>query len=195
MNRRLILASSSIYRRNLLERLHLPFETISPEIDETPHAGELPIPMVKRLSRDKAMALHKLAGNALIIGSDQCVVLGHRIIGKPKKHENARMQLRAASGQRVAVHTGVCLLDTATNVHWVDVVSYDIAFRELDEAEIERYLLTERPYDCAGSVKSEGLGVSLLRHMRGDDPSALIGLPLIRLCEMLRVAGIQIPPN
>lgn len=193
MSRQLILASSSPYRRELLARLGLPFETAAPAIDETPAPDEPPRALVERLSRDKAGALRPRFPHALLIGSDQCVVLDDRIVGKPGTHEQARSQLLAASGRSVAVHTGLCLLDAATGVRWEDVVSYEIEFRELDADEIERYLQAERPYDCAGSVKSEGLGVSLLRHMRGDDPSALVGLPLIRLCDMLRAAGIQVP--
>lgn len=195
MKRSLILASSSPYRRQLLERLRLTFDVASPDIDETPLKNESPTDLVKRLSAQKAMILKERFPNALIIGSDQCVVLGKLILGKPGSHEVAREQLRASSGHEVKVHTGLCLYDAATSVQWVDTVNYEIAYRVLDEAEIDRYLLAEQPYDCAGSVKSEGLGVSLLRYMRGDDPSALVGLPLIRLCEMLRAAGIQIPDH
>lgn len=193
MNRQLVLASSSPYRRELLSRLQLPFEAISPDIDETPRKAETPQVMVRRLSESKATALRERFPEALLIGSDQCVVLGDSIIGKPGTHEAARAQLQAASGRQIEVHTGLCLLDAATAVAWNDVVSYEIVFRELDALEIERYLEIEQPYDCAGSVKSEGLGVALLKRMRGDDPSALIGLPLIRLCEMLRAAGMRIP--
>ncbi|MEJ2480883.1 MAG: Maf family nucleotide pyrophosphatase [Acidihalobacter sp.] len=192
--RALVLASSSRYRRELLARLHLPFVSDSPDIDETPLDGEEPLAMVRRLSCAKAAALRGAHPDALIIGSDQCAVLDGRIIGKPGDHATAVAQLRASSGRSMMVHTGLCLLDTASGETQVDVVSYDILFRKLDDAEIEAYLRLEQPYDCAGSVKSEGLGVSLLEHMRGDDPSALIGLPLIRLGAMLREAGLAVPP-
>ncbi|WP_455386141.1 Maf family protein [Acidihalobacter prosperus] len=192
--RALVLASSSRYRRELLARLHLPFASDSPDIDETPLDGEDPLAMVRRLSCAKAEALRSAHPDALIIGSDQCAVLDGRIIGKPGDHATAVAQLRASSGRSMMVHTGLCLLDTASGETQVDVVSYDILFRELDDAEIEAYLRLEQPYDCAGSVKSEGLGVSLLEHMRGDDPSALVGLPLIRLGAMLREAGLAVPP-
>ncbi|AOV17070.1 septum formation protein Maf [Acidihalobacter aeolianus] len=194
MTRQLVLASSSRYRRALLERLRLPFTAASPDVDETPAAAESPRAMVERLSQAKAAALSTRFSEALIIGSDQCVVQGDRIIGKPGTHAAAREQLKAASGQRVEVLTGLCLLDAATQATWLDVVTYEVEFRTLDDAEIERYLLAEQPYDCAGSIQSEGLGIALLRHMRGDDPSALVGLPLIRLCEMLRAAGVSVPP-
>lgn len=193
--RTLVLASSSPYRRELLSRLHLPFVSAAPEIDETPHSGEAPIDMVRRLSLTKARALRDAHPNALIIGSDQCAVLHGEIIGKPGDHAAAVAQLRAASGNSMLVHTGLCLLDTADDTEQLDVVSYDVRFRTLDDSEIETYLQIERPYDCAGSVKSEGLGISLLEHMRGDDPSALVGLPLIRLSAMLRNAGIGVPPR
>jgi septum formation protein len=192
--RALVLASSSRYRRELLARLHLPFVSDSPDIDETPLDGEEPLAMVRRLSCAKAAALRGAHPDALIIGSDQCAVLDGRIIGKPGDHATAVAQLRASSGRSMMVHTGLCLLDTASGETQVDVVSYDILFRKLDDAEIEAYLRLEQPYDCAGSVKSEGLGVSLLEHMRGDDPSALVGLPLIRLGAMLREAGLAVPP-
>lgn len=192
--RPLVLASSSPYRRELLSRLRLSFVSGSPDIDETPLDGEGPLAMVKRLSCAKAEALRKTYPDALIIGSDQCAVLDGRIIGKPGDHAAAVVQLRASSGRSMMVHTGLCLFDAASGDAQVDVVSYDILFRELDDAEIEAYLHLEQPYDCAGSVKSEGLGVSLLEHMRGDDPSALVGLPLIRLGAMLREAGLAVPP-
>ncbi|APZ42663.1 Maf family protein [Acidihalobacter ferrooxydans] len=192
--RELVLASSSPYRRELLQRLHLPFCSAAPEIDETAVRGESPQAMVRRLSLAKAQALGAAHPDALIIGSDQCAVLDARIIGKPGNHAAAVAQLRAASGRSMYVHTGLCLLDSASGAHQLDVVSYDVRFRTLDDAEIETYLALERPYDCAGSVKSEGLGASLLEHMRGDDPSALIGLPLIRLSTMLRAVGVAVPP-
>lgn len=191
----LILASSSPYRRELLARLLLPFVAASPDIDETPRPGEDPLAMVRRLSCAKAEALRASHPTALIIGSDQCAVLDGRTIGKPGHHAAAVEQLRACSGRSMLVHTGLCLLDATQGTSQVDVVSYDIRFRKLREAEIEDYLRLEQPYDCAGSVKSEGLGVSLLEHMRGDDPSALVGLPLIRLGAMLRQVGIAVPPS
>lgn len=150
--------------------------------------------MVQRLSTAKADALRQTFPDALIIGSDQCVVLKGDVIGKPGSHKMASAQLRAASGCQEKVHTGLCLLDAKTGVKWQDVVDYDITFRQLDADEINRYLQIEKPYDCAGSLKAEGLGITLLKRMRGDDPTALIGLPLIRLSEMLRAAGINLPP-
>jgi len=194
MTRQIVLASSSPYRRELLSRLNIPFDVQSPDIEETPLNDENPAEMVQRLSVAKADALRQSFPDALIIGSDQCVVLKGKIIGKPGSYEVAYKQLQAASGSHEKVLTGLCLLDAKTGIKWQDVVDYDIIFRQLDSDEINRYLQFEKPYDCAGSLKAESLGMTLLKRMRGNDPTALIGLPLIRLSEMLRAAGLKLPP-
>lgn len=193
MTRQIVLASSSPYRRELLSRFNIPFDVQAPDMEETPLKDENPTEMVQRLSVAKADALRQFFPEALIIGSDQCVVLKGNIIGKPGSYEVAYKQLQAASGCHEKVLTGLCLLDAKTGVKWHDVVDYDIIFRQLDADEINRYLQFEKPYDCAGSLKAEGLGITLLKCMRGNDPTALIGLPLIRLSEMLRAAGIKLP--
>jgi len=192
VTRRIVLASSSPFRRGLLERLQLPFEAASPEVDEAPVEGESPSALVRRLALAKARALAGAYSDALIIGSDQCAVIGGRILGKPGDHPGARRQLALASGRRVSFHTGLCLLDAATAEPQVDEVLYHVCFRRLSEDRIERYLRRERPYNCAGSFRSEGLGIALFERMEGDDPTALIGLPLIRLTAMLEAAGVEV---
>lgn len=189
----LVLASSSSYRRELLARLQLPFITAAPDIDESRLADESAKAMVARLAQQKAAALVTQYPQALIIGSDQCAVLGEQILGKPLIHEQARQQLQASSGRTVEFLTGLCLLDSQTQSFQLEVIPFYVEFRELQAAEIENYLLREQPYDCAGSFKSEGLGISLFNRMQGDDPTALIGLPLIRLAAMLRKQGYLIP--
>lgn len=189
----LVLASSSSYRRELLARLQLPFITAAPDIDESRLADESAKAMVARLAQQKAAALVTQYPQALIIGSDQCAVLGEQILGKPLTHEQARQQLQASSGRTVEFLTGLCLLDSQTQSFQLEVIPFYVEFRELQAAEIENYLLREQPYDCAGSFKSEGLGISLFNRMQGDDPTALIGLPLIRLAAMLRKQGYLIP--
>lgn len=193
LNIPLILGSTSVYRRAVLEKLQLTFTTAAPNIDETRLPNESAADMVRRLSLQKAQAIAPAHPHALIIGSDQCAVLGEQILGKPGNHANAVAQLSASSGQTVHFLTGLCLYDTRTGEYQLDCVPYEVAFRELSTAEIEAYLLQETPYNCAGSFKSEGYGISLFKHMRGDDPNALIGLPLIRLAAMLRVHGISVP--
>ncbi|MBD3619681.1 MAG: septum formation inhibitor Maf [Chromatiales bacterium] len=189
---RLILGSTSPFRRELLARLHLPFETAAPDIDETRLPDEPPPAYVQRLARLKAEAVAaQTTGEALIIGSDQCAVLGETILGKPHTHERAVAQLRACAGRVVTFHTGLCLLDTRTARTEVDDIRFEVGFRRLSDAEIDNYLRLEQPYNCAGSFKSEALGVALFDHLRGDDPSALVGLPLIRLLAMLRAAGVN----
>ena len=189
---RLILGSTSPFRRELLARLHLPFETAAPDIDETRLPDEPPSAYVQRLARLKAEAVAaQTTGEALIIGADQCAMLGETILGKPHTHERAVAQLRACAGRVVTFHTGLCLLDTRTARAEVDDIRFEVGFRRLSDAEIDNYLRLEQPYDCAGSFKSEALGVALFDHLRGDDPSALIGLPLIRLLAMLRAAGVN----
>lgn len=192
--RSLVLASTSTYRRSLLERLHLGFETARPRVEETRLPDEAPEAMVERLAIAKAADVAQHYPDALIIGSDQCAALGDRVLGKPGDHEHALEQLGALSGKRVIFHTGLCLIDTASGRQWRGVVPYTVHFRTLETAEIERYLRLEKPYDCSGSFKSEGLGIALFRRMEGDDPTALIGLPLIRLCSWLREAGLVLPP-
>lgn len=193
--RSLVLASTSAYRRSLLERLHLGFETARPQVEESRQPDEPPEAMAERLAVAKAADVARRYPNALIIGSDQCAAVGERILGKPGGHAQALEQLRALSGQRVVFHTGLCLIDSASGRQWRGVVPYSVLFRELETAEIERYLQLEKPYDCSGSFKSEGLGVVLFRRMEGDDPTALIGLPLILLCAWLREAGLMLPPE
>ena len=193
MPQTLVLASTSVYRRELLERLQLPFETAAPNIDETRLVNESAQAMVARLAQQKAEAIAAQYPNALIIGSDQCAVLSEQILGKPHTHAKAVEQLQASSGNKVEFLTGLCLYDSQTQSFQLDVISFQVEFRELQAVEIENYLLREQPYNCAGSFKSEGLGISLFKRMHGDDPTALIGLPLIRLCAMLRAQGYLIP--
>lgn len=193
MSKTLVLASTSIYRRELLERLQLPFVTVAPDIDETRLPTESAKEMVARLAQQKAAAIATHYTDALIIGSDQCAVLGEQILGKPHTHEKAIAQLEASSGRTVEFLTGLCLYDSHTQVYQLDVIAFQVEFRALAASEIENYLRREQPYNCAGSFKSEGLGISLFKRMQGDDPTALIGLPLIRLCAMLREQGYLIP--
>lgn len=191
--RHLLLASSSPYRRELLARLQLTFDCSAPEIDETAHAGELPEQLVRRLAHAKAHALAQAYQDHLIIGSDQVAVLEQSILGKPHTFERAQQQLQACSGKSVQFLTGLALLDSRTGSAQVDCVSFIVHFRDLDDRQIERYLRAEQPYDCAGSFKAEGLGISLFRTTEGSDATSLIGLPLIRLVDMLNNAGINVP--
>lgn len=189
----LVLASSSPYRRELLARLRLPFTWAAPAIDETPHAGESAEALVRRLAEAKARALSKQYPAHLIIGSDQAAILGEQILGKPHHFNRARDQLLAASGSSVTFITGLALLDSNSDYCQVDAIPFTVHFRQLSEAQIQRYLEAEQPYDCAGSFKAEGLGISLFRATEGEDNTSLIGLPLIRLVSMLGTAGIAIP--
>jgi septum formation protein len=192
----LVLASTSRYRAALLKRLGWRFDVSPPQVDETPVAGESPLDCALRLALAKALAVAQQSAwrSAWVIGSDQTATLdGARIIGKPGTHERAREQLRAASGQTMHFHTGLALVNLAQGVERALVVSTEVRFRLLGEDMIERYLLAERPYDCAGSAKSEGMGIGLLEAILGPDPSALIGLPLIALSSLLLEAGFQIP--
>jgi septum formation protein len=189
---RLILASSSRYRRELLERLRIPFDVIVPGIDEAPGDGETPEATALRLSVAKARAAARQAPGALVIGSDQVATCDGRQIGKPGTHDNARAQLQAMRGRSVDFHSALCLFDSRSGgVQSADVVTR-VRFRDLTDAEIEAYLLAETPYDVAGSAKSEGLGVALVDAIHSDDPTALVGLPLIELSRMLRVAGFPL---
>ncbi|SDW00401.1 MAF protein [Pseudomonas syringae] len=189
----LLLASSSPYRRELLARLRVPFACKSPDIDESPRPDEAPRDLVMRLARQKAEALAGEHPHHLIIGSDQVAVLDGRMLGKPHTFERAMEQLGAASGASVTFLTGLALLNSSTGKCQIDCVPFTVHMRELDRASIERYLRAEEPYDCAGSFKAEGLGVSLFRSTEGSDATSLIGLPLIRLVDMLIKEGISIP--
>ena len=188
----LVLASSSPYRRELLARLALPFDVIVPEIDETPRPDETPTALVERLAVAKARAVVARAPSALIIGSDQVAVYDGAIVGKPHTHENAVRQLRTAAGKTVMLYTGLALINAATGRVQSEVIPFAVTFRPLTEAQIESYLRKEQPYGCAGSVRSEGLGIALLERFAGDDPNALIGLPLIRLVRMLENEGVGV---
>ncbi len=192
MTTQIVLASSSVYRRELLARLHLDFETQSPDIDETRLADETARAYVQRLAEAKARRVARDFPAAVVIGSDQCAVLEGEILGKPGNHENALHQLQQAQGRTVEFHTGLCVLCEARGFVELDDVVFEVDFRSLEDRQLERYLHAEQPYDCAGSFRSEGYGISLFRRMRGDDPTALIGLPLIRLIAMLEAAGIEI---
>lgn len=189
----LVLGSSSPFRKELLKRFNLDFIVDSPNIDETPLENETPTDYVKRLSLEKAQAVAKNQPNALIIASDQCSVLNGIIRGKPGNHENAVKQLTESSGQRVSFLTGLCLYDSTISQYELDLIPFHVDFRTLNATEIESYLLAEKPYACAGSFKSEGLGITLFKRLQGDDPTSLVGLPLIRLSEMLRKKNIAIP--
>lgn len=190
---RLILASTSSYRRELLARLGIPFETAAPRVDETPRAGEAPAATASRLARAKADALAHDFPDALIVGADQVAELDRQPLGKPLTHANAVRQLCLCSGRTVDFHTGLCLLDAATGAAEVAVAVNRVRFRRLDADEIERYLRREQPYDCTGSAKADAFGIVLIEALEGDDPNALIGLPLIRLADMLRQAGFRLP--
>ena len=188
----LILASSSIYRRELLSRLGVPFTTESPEVDETPLPQEAPEQTALRLAEAKARKIGQHHEDALIIGCDQVAVLDNMQLGKPLVHDVAVAQLRMMRGRSVTFHSAMCLYNSQTGRLQSTIVPYEVKFRALSDAEIERYLLKEQPYHCAGSAKSEGLGIALIEHMRGDDPNALIGLPLIALIDMLHNEGVNV---
>ena len=187
-----VLASTSPYRKELLQRTGIDFKTIAPDVDESSLPGETPENLVKRLAEAKARVIGKTC-QALIIGSDQVAASGDEILGKPGTHENAVAQLRKLSGKLVTFQTGLCLLNSTSNEMQVDNIPFRVQFRKLDEQQIERYLRADQPYNCAGSFKSEGLGITLFERMDGDDPTALIGLPLIRLTSMLMQAGVVLP--
>ncbi|MDR2787598.1 MAG: Maf family nucleotide pyrophosphatase [Candidatus Accumulibacter sp.] len=190
MTRRLlVLASTSPFRRELLGRLGIPFDAADPRTDESPFPGEAPEATALRLSEAKARAVASRFPGALIIGSDQVAVLDGQAYGKPGTHDNAVRQLRAMRGRTVNFFTGLCLFDARTHRARVRGVPTLVTFRDLSDGEIEHYLFKERPYQCAGAAKSEGLGIALIARMAGDDPNALIGLPLIALCDLLEEAG------
>ena len=189
----IVLASTSPFRRELLSRLSIPFETLAPEVDESPLPGETPEALVQRLSEAKARAGATRFPNALLIGSDQVAVVDGEVLGKPGDHARAVGQLRKLSGRTVHFFTGLCLYNGATDTADTRLVSFRVRFRELDEGRIERYLRQEQPYNCAGSFKSEALGITLFERMEGEDPTALIGLPLITLTTLLARAGVELP--
>ncbi|MDZ7841278.1 MAG: nucleoside triphosphate pyrophosphatase [Gammaproteobacteria bacterium] len=189
----IILASSSPFRKALLERLQIPFDVEVPGIDESPRPGETPQAYVERLAVEKAHAVAARHPRALVIGSDQTAVHGDEIVGKPVDHDDAVRQLQHASGGTVTLYTALALVNTETGQIQSDVVPFTVHFRRFDRDTIERYLDREKPYGCAGSLRAEGLGIALLRKFEGDDPNALIGLPLIRLVDMLESEGVRVP--
>ncbi len=191
--RPLVLGSTSRYRRELLERLNLPFSVAAPHVDETPAPGEAPRALALRLALAKARAVARQHPQAVVIGSDQVADLAGEPLGKPGTHERATAQLRRMRGQTVIFQTAVAVVCQDTGFEQVELAPVEVQFRDLSDAEIERYLQAEQPYDCAGSAKSEGLGIALLDAIHSDDPTALIGLPLIRTCRMLRAAGLVLP--
>jgi septum formation protein len=188
----LILASSSIYRRELLTHLQIAFSCISPEVDETPFTNEQPEETALRLAQAKARKVALTNPKALIIGCDQVATLDGIQLGKPLNHDNATKQLRMMRGREVTFHSALCLYNAATQSMQAEVVPYVVQFRNLSDAQIESYLLKEQPYHCAGSAKSEGLGIAIIERMVGEDPNALIGLPLIKLVSMLQNEGVNV---
>lgn len=193
MEFKLILASTSPYRRELLSRLGVPFDVAAPGTDETRHPGEDPKAMVARLAREKAAAVAAKTGEGLVIGSDQCAVLGGVVLGKPGSYDKAVSQIAAASGHSVRFLTAVCLHDAASGLVRDALDETVVKFRKLTEAEIRRYVDREQPLDCAGSFKSEGLGITLFERIENRDPTALMGMPLIALAGLLRDAGLALP--
>ncbi|MEJ8848976.1 Maf family nucleotide pyrophosphatase [Variovorax rhizosphaerae] len=192
MQRTVILASTSRYRRELMNRLRLPFEVHAPEVDETPFPGESPGALASRLALEKARAVARHFPEAVVIGSDQVADLAGESLGKPGDHQRATAQLQRMRGQTLIFQTAVAVVCEAAGFAQQDIAAVRVVFRNLDDAAIERYLRLEQPYDCAGSAKSEGLGIALLEAIDSDDPSALVGLPLIRTCRMLRAAGVDL---
>ncbi|MEY4124917.1 MAG: Maf-like protein YceF [Pseudomonadota bacterium] len=190
--RTLILGSTSRYRKELLSRLQIPFETAAPDVDETPHINESPKDLALRLALAKARAVALKNPEAIVIGSDQVADLEGAPLGKPGNHTNATLQLQRMRGKTVIFQTALSVVCIATGYQRTDLAEVKVKFRDLSDAEIESYLRAEEPYDCAGSAKSEGLGIVLLDAIENDDPTALIGLPLIRTCQMLREAGVKL---
>jgi len=188
----LVLGSTSPFRCEILKKLGIPFEVAAPDIDESAHDNESPQDLVKRLAEEKAKAVATQFPQHLIIGSDQLAVVDNRILGKPGNHENAIKQLQQASGNTVHFYTGLCLLNSESGNIQSEIVPFDVVFRKLTHNEIENYLNKEKPYNCAGSFKSEGLGITLFERLQGDDPNTLIGLPLIRLVQLLKNEGIHV---
>ncbi len=191
--RALVLGSTSVYRRQLLERLRLPFEVVAPDVDETPHPGEAPQRLAHRLAMDKARNVAARHPTSVVIGSDQVADLAGLALGKPGDHARATAQLQQMRGNTVVFQTAVAVVCLETGFAEADLAAVVVRFRNFGDDEIEIYLRAERPYDCAGSAKSEGLGIAMLESIDNDDPSALVGLPLIRTCRLLRAAGLKIP--
>lgn len=188
----LVLASTSPFRKSVLDKLGLPFDCHAPEVDETPQPGETPAQLVERLSIAKAQAVAAHFQQGLVIGSDQVAVINDEIIGKPGNHENAVAQLKHASGKTVTFLTGLALVNAESGAIQAEVVPFKVVFRQLSQPQIINYLNAEQPYNCAGSFKSEGLGIALFERLEGDDPNTLIGLPLIRLIRMLEKEGMTV---
>ena len=192
MKQTLILASSSEFRRQLLQKLLIPFNSISPKIDETALDGEKPHQTALRLAQEKAKKIGAEYPHALVIGCDQVATLDGEQLGKPHNHQNATKQLQTMRGREVTFHSALCLYNAATGNMQAEVVPYLVHFRQLTDEQIESYLTKEQPYQCAGSAKSEGLGIALIERMIGEDPNALIGLPLIKLITMLQNEGVSV---
>jgi septum formation protein len=190
--RSLVLGSTSRYRRELLARLHVPFEVAAPDVDETPLPGEAPAALAQRLALAKAKVVAAKFPQAVVIGSDQVAALNGHALGKPGSHERAVEQLRMMRGQTVIFQTALAVVCVETGFVQQDIAAVRVVFRDLSDNEIENYLRIEQPYDCAGSAKSEGLGIALLERIDNDDPTALIGLPLIRTARMIRAAGVKL---
>jgi len=188
----LVLASTSPFRKSILEKLGLPFDCHAPEVDETPEPGETPSQLVERLSIAKAQAVAAHLKEGLVIGSDQVAVIDNDILGKPGNHENAVAQLQRAAGKTVTFLTGLALVNAASGSIQAEVVPFKVVFRQLTREQIENYLKAEQPYNCAGSFKSEGMGIALFERLDGEDPNTLIGLPLIRLIRMLEKEGMTV---
>jgi septum formation protein len=191
-NRAVILGSTSVYRRELLSRLRIPFDVQAPDVDETALSNESPLQLAQRLALAKAHAVAQKFPESVVIGSDQVADLDGLALGRPGNFERATVQLQQMRGKTVVFHTAVAVVCHATGFVAQDCASVNVVFRDLSDAEITAYLLAETPYDCAGSAKSEGLGIALLSSIDSDDPTALVGLPLIRTCNMLRAAGVKL---
>ncbi|MDN4503348.1 Maf family protein [Alteromonadaceae bacterium BrNp21-10] len=189
---KIVLASTSPFRKSLLEKLCIPFTTANPKVDETPLPSESAPQLVERLAMAKAKAVAEELQQGWVIGSDQVAVIDHCILGKPKTHDNAIAQLRQCSSNKVTFYTGLCLYNAATNTSQSLVDTFSVHFKELSDYQIERYLLSEQPYNCAGSFKSEGLGIALFERLEGKDPNTLVGLPLIDLIALFKQQGIDI---
>ena len=193
--RPLILGATSRYRLELLQRLQIPFDVAAPKVDESPLTGESPEAMAGRLALTKAQAVARMFPNAVVIGADQVADLNGQPLGKPGSHEQAVIQLRQMRGKTVIFQTAVSVVCLESGFEESELVQVRVQFRDLSDGEIENYLRAEQPYDCAGSAKSEGLGIALLDAIESDDPTALVGLPLIRTCRMIRAAGIVLLAN